>query len=84
MPDSTTIAADQIKSIIERIEKLEEEKSALGDDIKGIYHEAKSNGFQPKILRMIVSLRKKDPSERKEQEALLDLYMNAIGMAPTV
>jgi uncharacterized protein (UPF0335 family) len=73
-------ASEQLKSIIERIERLEEEKAALGDDIKEVYAEAKGNGFDTKILRTVVRLRKQDSAERAEQEALLDLYMHALGM----
>ena len=75
------VAAGQIKSIIERVERLEEEKEALGADIREIYSEAKSNGYDTKILRKIISMRKMDKAERQEQDAILDLYMHAIGMA---
>ena len=74
------IAQDQLRSIVERIERLEEEKKALGDDIKEVYAEAKANGFDVKTLRQIIRLRKQDTSERAEQEALLDLYLHALGM----
>jgi uncharacterized protein (UPF0335 family) len=74
-------AKDQLRSIIERIERLEEEKAALSEDIKEVYAEAKGNGFDTKTLRTVVRLRKQDSSERAEQEALLDLYMHALGMA---
>lgn len=74
------VAGDQIRSIIERIERLEEEKQALADDIKEVYAEAKANGFDTKILRQVVRIRKQDTAERQEQEALLDLYMHALGM----
>ena len=77
------IAASQLKSIVERIERLEEEKKALADDIKDVYAEAKANGFDTKTLRAVVRLRKQDRAEREEQEALLDLYLNALGMMPT-
>ncbi len=76
-----SVAADQLKSIIERIERLEEEKKATADDIKDVYAEAKANGFDTKVLRRIVSLRKQDRDERMEQEAILELYMQAMGMA---
>jgi uncharacterized protein (UPF0335 family) len=75
------IAQDQLRSIVERIERLEEEKRALGDDIKEVYAEAKANGFDVKTLRQVIRLRKQDTSERAEQEALLDLYLHALGMA---
>ena len=73
--------AGQLKSIIERIERLEEEKKALTDDIRDVYAEAKGTGFDPKVLRKIVSLRKQDLSERQEQDALLETYMAALGMS---
>ena len=76
------IAKDQLKSIVERIEKLEEEKKAISDDIRDIYMEAKGNGFDIKVLRQVISLRKKEQSERDEQEAIKDLYMQALGMLP--
>jgi uncharacterized protein (UPF0335 family) len=72
--------AGQLKAIIERIERLEEEKKALADDIREVYAEAKANGFDAKVLRRIVSLRKQDVDERKEQEEILDLYLSALGM----
>jgi uncharacterized protein (UPF0335 family) len=74
------IARDQLRSVVERIERLEEEKQALADDIKEVYAEAKANGFDTKTLRAIIRLRKQDTNERQEQEALLDLYMQALGM----
>ena len=75
------IAQDQLRSIVERIERLEEEKKALGDDIKEVYAEAKANGFDTKTLRAVIRIRKQDSAERQEQEALLDLYLHALGMA---
>lgn len=74
------IAAGQIKSIVERIERLEEEKVALAGDIKEVYAEAKSNGYDVKVLRQIVRIRKQDTAERQELEAILDLYLHALGM----
>ena len=74
------IARERLKSFIERIENLEEEKSALTADIREIYSEAKSIGLDIKTLRQIVSLRKLDSSDRQQQEELLDLYKNALGM----
>lgn len=75
-----SVAQDQIRAFVERVERLEEEKAALVSDIKEIYSEAKGNGFDTKILRKIVSIRKMDANERQEQEALLELYMSALGM----
>ena len=80
MADPAAFAKDQLKSIIERIERLEEEKQALADDIKEVYAEAKANGFDTKTIRAVVRLRKQDSSERQEQEALLELYLQALGM----
>jgi uncharacterized protein (UPF0335 family) len=73
-------AKDQLKSIIERIERLEEEKAALTADIREVYSEAKGNGFDTKIIRQVVRLRKLDRADRQEQEAILDLYLAALGM----
>lgn len=78
----TSFAAGQLKSIIERIERLEEEKRGLGADIKEVYAEAKGNGFDTKVLRKVIALRKKDANEREEEEAMMDLYMQALGMLP--
>jgi uncharacterized protein (UPF0335 family) len=83
MAGPASIARDQLKSIIERIEKLEEEKAAIAGDIKEVYAEAKANGYDTKTLRQIVRLRKQDSAERQEAEALLDLYLHALGMAPS-
>jgi uncharacterized protein (UPF0335 family) len=74
------IAADRLRSIVERIERLEEERKALGGDIKDIYAEAKSAGFDVKVVRQIISIRRKEPAEVEEQETLLDLYRRALGM----
>jgi len=74
------IAADRLRSIVERIERLEEERKSLASDIKDIYAEAKSAGFDVKVLRQIITLRRKEPSEVEEQETLLDLYRRALGM----
>jgi uncharacterized protein (UPF0335 family) len=76
-----SVAADQLKAFIERIERLEEEKAALAGDIREVYGEAKGNGFDTKVLRKIVGLRKKDFAERQEEEAILELYMQALGMS---
>jgi len=80
--DSETggVAADRLRSIIERIERLEEERKALGSDIKDIYAEAKSAGFDVKVLRQLISIRRKEPAEVEEQESLLDVYRRALGM----
>ena len=75
------IAADQLRAFIERIERLEEEKKTIADDIKDVYAEAKGNGFDVAILRKVISLRKKALHEREEEEAILDLYLQALGMA---
>jgi len=82
MAEPAGVAHDQLRTIIERIEKLEEEKAAIAGDIKEIYAEAKANGFDTKTLRRVVQLRKQDSAERQEQEALLDLYLHALGMIP--
>ena len=75
-----SFAKGQLKAIIERIERLEEEKKAISDDIKDVYAEAKGNGFDVKALRTIVRLRKQDADERQEQETILETYMQALGM----
>ncbi len=80
--DTESVAQDQIRAFVERIERMEEEKRAIADDIKEIYAEAKGNGFDTKVLRQVVKIRKQDHSERMEQEALLELYMAALGMQP--
>ena len=77
------VSAEQLRLLIERIERLEEEKRGIGDDIKDVYAEAKGTGFDTKILRKIVAIRKQDANERMEQEALLELYMSALGMVPS-
>jgi uncharacterized protein (UPF0335 family) len=76
----TSVAADELKALIERIERLEEEKSALASDIRDVYSEAKANGFDTKLLRKVVGIRKKNHAERQEEEAILELYMQALGM----
>jgi uncharacterized protein (UPF0335 family) len=82
MPDVGGVAGAQLKSFIERIERLEDEKRALGEDIKEVYAEAKGTGFEPKIMRQLIRIRKMDNNERDEQESLLDLYKRALGMLP--
>lgn len=74
------IAADQLRLLIERIERLEEEKKGIGDDIKDVYLEGKSTGYDPKIMRQIVALRKMAPHDRQEMEAILQTYLAALGM----
>ena len=77
---STRFAKEQLKAIVERIERLEEEKKATSDDIRDVYAEAKGNGYDVKALRTIVRLRKQDVNERREQEAVLETYLHALGM----
>jgi uncharacterized protein (UPF0335 family) len=76
------IAVEQLRSIVERIEKLEEEKTAIASDIKDVFAEAKGNGYDVKTLRTVVRLRKQDAADREEAEHLLDTYKRALGMAP--
>jgi uncharacterized protein (UPF0335 family) len=78
----TGFAQGQLKSIVERIERLEEEKKTIAGDIKEVYAEAKGHGFDTKIIRKVISLRKKDVAERQEEEQVLDLYLQALGMIP--
>ncbi len=78
---ATSVAASQLRAIVERIERLEEEKKEVAEQIKEVYAEAKGNGYDAKTLRKIVALRKKPTEEREEEEALLDLYLSALGMA---
>jgi uncharacterized protein (UPF0335 family) len=84
MADVGGIAGERLKSFIERIERLEEEKRALGEDIKEVFAEAKGNGFDPKIMRQIIKIRRMDKDDLDEQEALLDVYMRALGMLPDI
>ena len=72
--------APQLKSVVERIERLEEDKKSIADDIRDVYKEAKGNGFDVKALRAIIRLRKQDADERREHEAILETYMHALGM----
>lgn len=84
MPTATDInaaTAGQLKAFIERVERLEEEKRQIADDIKDVFAEAKATGFDVKVLRKIISLRKQDADERREQEELLDTYLRALDMA---
>lgn len=80
MDEINTATAGQLKAFIERIERLEEEKKSIADDIKDVYAESKANGFDTKVLRKVVSLRRQDVNERKEQDEILSLYLNALGM----
>lgn len=75
------VSGNRLKSFIERVERLEEEKKVLAEDIREVYAEAKSVGFEPKIMRKIVSMRKANLEKRREEQELLDLYMAALGMA---
>ena len=77
---SQTVAAGQLRALIERIERLEEEKKTIADDIKDVYAEAKGNGFDVKAIRTIVRMRKQDQAEREEAETILDLYLSALNM----
>lgn len=80
MEDEQKAAGQRIKSFVERIERLEQEKADLAEDIKEIYAEVKAVGFDVKILRKIIALRKMDPEKRSEEQAILELYMTALGM----
>lgn len=80
MVDTNSVAASELKAFVERIERLEEEKKALAGDLRDVYTEAKSQGFDTKVMRKIVALRRRDHAERKEEEAIMDLYLEALGM----
>jgi uncharacterized protein (UPF0335 family) len=82
MPDVGGIAGERLKSFIERIERLEEEKRTLAEDIKEVYAEAKGTGFDTKIMRQLIRIRKRDQDELDEEESLLDVYKRALGMLP--
>lgn len=82
MLQATHITKEQLKSYIERIERLEEEKAALAVDVREVYAEAKANGYDTKVMRKVISLRKVDAAEREEQDQLLELYQQALGMLP--
>jgi uncharacterized protein (UPF0335 family) len=75
------VSGARLKSFLERVERLEEEKKAAADDIRDVYAEAKAVGFEPKIMRKVISLRKTNLEKRREEQELLELYMSAIGMA---
>ena len=81
MAETGGVAAGQLRSFIERIERLEEERKSISDDIRDVFGEAKGTGFDTKVMRQVIRLRKKEPAERQEEEAILDLYMHALGMA---
>ena len=81
MSNTGGVAADQLRAFVERIERLEEEKKAISDDVKDVYAEAKGNGFDVKAMRALIRLRKLDTNERLEMDALIDLYLHALGMA---
>jgi uncharacterized protein (UPF0335 family) len=82
MPDIGGIAGERLRSFIERIERLEEEKRTLSGDIKEVYAEAKGNGFDTKIMRQLIRIRRMDKDDYDEQETLLDVYRRALGMLP--
>nr|WP_321459651.1 DUF2312 domain-containing protein [uncultured Cohaesibacter sp.] len=82
MSVSGGVAADQLRAFVERIERLEEEKKNISDDIKEVYAEAKGNGYDVKVMRELIKVRAKDPNAYREMESLLDLYMHAMGMVP--
>ncbi len=77
---ATRFAKDHLKAFVERIERLEEEKKAIADDVRDVYAEAKANGFDTRALRAVVQLRRQDADERREHEAVLETYMHALGM----
>ena len=77
---ATRFAKDQLKAFVERIERLEEEKKTISDDIRDVYAESKGSGFDVKALRAVIRLRKQEPTERNEQQLILETYMNALGM----
>jgi uncharacterized protein (UPF0335 family) len=79
--DGATPTDDRLRLLIERVERMEEEKAAIGADIKDVYAEAKGTGYDPKIMRKVIQLRKMDPDARREQESLVETYMAALGMA---
>ena len=80
MTNETNVAADQLRLFLERIERLEEEKKGMADDIRDVYSEAKSMGYDAKIMREIVKLRKMEPHDRQEMQHILETYMNALGL----
>jgi uncharacterized protein (UPF0335 family) len=82
MPEVGGIGGEQLKSFIERIERLEEEKRVLAEDIKEVYAEARGSGFEPKIMRQIIRIRRRDQHDLDEEEGLIELYKRALGMLP--
>ena len=80
-PITTAVAANELKQFIERVERLEEEKKAIADDIKEVFGEMKGRGYDVKAIRQIIRIRKQDQNERQEMEAILELYMTALGMS---
>lgn len=80
MTDAQNVAAAELRQFIERIERLEEERASIGDDVKDVYGELKGRGYDVKAVKTIIRLRKKDKNERMEEEAILDVYMHALGM----
>ena len=78
---SDAVAPDLLKSFVERIERLEEEKASIAGDVKEVYAEAKAQGFDTKVLRKVVALRKRDAADRREEEEIMDLYLQALGMS---
>ena len=80
MTNETNVAADQLRLYLERIERLEEEKKGMADDIRDVYSEAKATGYDAKIMREIVKLRKMEPHDRQEMQHILETYMNALGL----
>lgn len=80
MTDAFNVTADELRQFIERIEQLEAEKKDLADQVKEVYAEIKGRGFDSKAIRKVVSLRKKDPAERQEEDAILEVYLTALGM----
>ena len=80
VPGDNSIAKDQLRSIVERIERLEAEKKAIADDIRDVYAEAKGNGLDTKVLREVIQIRKQDKTEREERLAILELYLAALGL----
>ena len=77
------ITKEQLQQFIERIERLEEEKASISEDVREVYAEAKANGYDVKVMRQVIKLRKMEASEREEQESLIDTYLHALGMVPS-
>ena len=84
MQGDSTFAREQLRQLVERIERLEEEKQAIAADIREVYAEAKALGFDTRVMRKVIAMRKKDPQEREEEEAMLALYLQALDMLPDV